>query len=433
MIGSGLKGKTIVLGITGGIAAYKAAALCSRLVQRGAEVRVIMTESAAKFITPLTLQTLSRHPVYMDTFDERDPAVVSHINLADSADLVIVAPATANIIAKMAHGLADDMLSTTLLATTAPIMVAPAMNVHMYDHPAVVDNIRVLGSRGVRFVEPGTGQLACGYVGKGRMEEPERIAEAAEAFFAERRLLAGRKVLVTAGGTVERIDPVRFVTNDSSGKMGFAIAEAARDLGADVTVVAARTTVPAPGGVTLVRVESAEDMLQAVMARLDGSDIVVKAAAVADYRPAVRHETKLKKKDDRLVIEMEKTTDILAEAGKRKRAAQLLIGFAAETDDVDRNAADKLRRKNCDLLVANDVTVPGAGFNVDTNAVRVFDANGIAAEWSVMPKREVGLRLMRLAAERLAQQGKAETQRSARAVMEETVGSSGGAAAEDGL
>lgn len=402
MVGSGLQGKTIVLGVSGGIAAYKAAALCSRLVQRGADVHVIMTDSAAKFITPLTLQTLSRHPVYTDTFDERDPAVVSHIDLADRADLFIVAPATANIIAKMAHGLADDMLSTTLLATTAPIMVAPAMNVHMYEHPAVVDNIRMLGARGVRFVEPGTGQLACGYVGKGRMEEPERIADAAESFFAERRLLTGRKVLVTAGGTMERIDPVRFVTNDSSGKMGFAVAEAARDLGAEVTVVAARTTAPAPGGVKLVRVESAEEMLQAVMSRFDEMDVVVKAAAVADYRPAVQHDTKLKKKDERLVLELEKTTDILAEAGKRK-TNQLLVGFAAETNDVEKNALDKLRRKNCDLLVANDVTVPGAGFNVDTNAVRVYDASGEAAYWPVMPKREVGLRLMRLAAERLAE------------------------------
>src|SRR5690606_7592081 len=250
------QGKTIVLGVSGGIAAYKAAALCSRLVQRGADVHVIMTDSAAKFITPLTLQTLSRHPVYTDTFDERDPAVVSHIDLADRADLFIVAPATANIIAKMAHGLADDMLSTTRLATTAPIMVAPAMNVHMYEHPAVVDNIRMLGARGVRFVEPGTGQLACGYVGKGRMEEPERIADAAESFFAERRLLTGRKVLVTAGGTLDRIDPVRYVTNDSSGEMGFAVAEAARDLGAEVTAVAARTAAAAPGGRKPVRLQS---------------------------------------------------------------------------------------------------------------------------------------------------------------------------------
>jgi phosphopantothenoylcysteine decarboxylase / phosphopantothenate---cysteine ligase len=408
MVSSSLRGRTIVVGVTGGIAAYKAAALVSRLTQRGADVRVIMTESAAKFVAPLTFQTLSRNPVYTDTFDERDPAVVSHIDLADHADLFIVAPATANIIAKMAHGLADDMLSTTLLATTAPILVAPAMNVHMYAHPAVQANLRLLAERGVRFVEPGTGQLACGYVGKGRLAEPETIADTAEALLAEMAReaagghpLAGRRVIVTAGGTVERIDPVRYITNDSSGKMGIAIAEAARDLGADVTLIAARVTAELPAGVEVVRVESAEDMLRAVMERFDAADVVVKAAAVADYRPAVRRTSKMKKKEDRLTLELEKTPDILAEAGRRK-TKQLLIGFAAETDDLEANAMDKLRRKNCDLIVANDVTAPGAGFDVDTNAVTVFDAAGRTAEWKVMPKREIGLRLMRLAAERLA-------------------------------
>ena len=408
MVSSSLRGRTIVVGVTGGIAAYKAAALVSRLTQRGADVRVIMTESAAKFVAPLTFQTLSRNPVHTDTFDERDPAVVSHIDLADHADLFIVAPATANIIAKMAHGLADDMLSTTLLATTAPILVAPAMNVHMYAHPAVQANLRLLAERGVRFVEPGTGQLACGYVGKGRLAEPETIADTAEALLAEMAReaagghpLAGRRVIVTAGGTVERIDPVRYITNDSSGKMGIAIAEAARDLGADVTLIAARVTAELPAGVEVVRVESAEDMLRAVMERFDAADVVVKAAAVADYRPAVRRTSKMKKKEDRLTLELEKTPDILAEAGRRK-TKQLLIGFAAETDDLEANAMDKLRRKNCDLIVANDVTAPGAGFDVDTNAVSVFDAAGRTAEWKVMPKREIGLRLMRLAAERLA-------------------------------
>jgi phosphopantothenoylcysteine decarboxylase/phosphopantothenate--cysteine ligase len=407
---SSLRGRKIVVGVTGGIAAYKAAALVSRLTQRGADVRVIMTESAVKFVAPLTFQTLSRNPVYTDIFDERDPAVVSHIDLADHADLFIVAPATANIIAKMAHGLADDMLSTTLLATTAPILVAPAMNVHMYAHPAVQANLRLLAERGVRFVEPGTGQLACGYVGKGRLAEPETIADAAEELLAERpreaasgeRPLAGRRVVVTAGGTIERIDPVRYITNDSSGKMGIAVAEAARDLGAEVTLVAARVSAPLPEGVEIVRAESAEDMLDAVMARFDAADIVVKAAAVADYRPAVRHASKMKKKADRLALELEKTPDILAEAGRRK-TRQLVIGFAAETENLEANAMDKLRRKNCDLIVANDVTAPGAGFGADTNTVAVFDAGGRAAEWTALPKREIGLRLMRLAAERLAE------------------------------
>ncbi|OUM96439.1 MAG: phosphopantothenoylcysteine decarboxylase [Thermobacillus sp. ZCTH02-B1] len=402
-----LRGRTIVVGVTGGIAAYKAAALVSRLTQRGADVRVIMTESATRFVAPLTFQALSRNPVHTDIFDERDPAVISHIDLADRADLFIVAPATANIIAKMAHGLADDMLSTTLLATTAPILVAPAMNVHMYAHPAVQANLRLLAERGVRFAEPGTGPLACGYVGKGRMAEPEEILAAAEALLAEKGAggakgpLAGRRVVVTAGGTIERIDPVRYITNDSSGKMGIAIAEASRDLGAEVTLVAARVSVPLPGGVEIVRVESAEEMLHAVMERFEGADIVVKAAAVADYRPAVRHAAKVKKKEDRLTIELERTPDILAEAGRRK-TRQFLIGFAAETEDLEANAMDKLRRKNCDLVVANDVTEPGAGFNTDTNSVIVFDAGGRAAEWTLLTKREIGLRLMRLAAERLA-------------------------------
>ena len=400
MTASVLKGKTIVLGITGGIAAYKAAALCSRLVQAGADVHVIMTESAVKFIAPLTLQTLSRHHVHTDTFDERDPSAVSHIDLADRADLVVIAPATANILAKMAHGLADDMLSTTVLATTAPVLVAPAMNVHMYAHPAVADNIRLLGQRGVRFVEPGTGQLACGYVGKGRLAEPDEIARAVEACFEERGSLAGRRVLVTAGGTIERIDPVRYITNDSSGKMGIAVAEAARDLGADVTLVATRSVGALPEGVRTVTVDSAADMLEAVMDRFDESDIVVKAAAVADYRPVVKHDAKLKKTGGRLVIELEKTADILEEAGRRK-TGQFLVGFAAETNDIALYAMDKLRRKNCDLIVANDVTAEGAGFNGDTNAVQLFDEGGRAAEWPVLTKREVGLRLMRLVAERL--------------------------------
>ncbi|MCM3746150.1 bifunctional phosphopantothenoylcysteine decarboxylase/phosphopantothenate--cysteine ligase CoaBC [Paenibacillus pasadenensis] len=395
-----LHGKTILLGVTGGIAAFKAASLCSKLVQQGAEVHVIMTESAARFITPLTMQTLSRHHVHLDTFDEKDPAVVTHINLADRADLVLLAPATANTLAKLAHGLADDMLSTTLLAATAPIIAAPAMNVHMYEHPATVANMELLGRRGVRFIDPGTGQLACGYVAKGRLAEPEEIVEAVGRFFASQTLLQGKRVVVTAGGTMERFDPVRYLTNDSSGKMGFAIAEAARDMGASVTLIAARTSAPAPGGMELVRVESGEQMLDEALSRYEGADIVVKAAAVADYRPIVRHETKLKKTGDTLVMELEKTTDILAELGRRKKG-QFLVGFAAETDRVDEHAMGKLQRKNSDLIVANDVTMEGAGFNVDTNSVRIFDRNGLVEALPVLSKRETAERLMRLIADRL--------------------------------
>lgn len=280
----GLNGKTIVLGVSGGIAAYKAAALCSKLAQAGAEVRVIMTASAVKFVAPLTFQTLSRHEVAVDTFDEKDASVVQHIDLADRADLFVVAPATANVIGKMAHGLGDDMLSTTLLATTAPVLVAPAMNVHMYAHPAVQQNMKTLADRGVRFVEPGTGQLACGYVGKGRLAEPEEIVRAIEQHFAEDGRLKGKRVLITAGATLERIDPVRYISNDSSGKMGYAIAEAAARMGADVTLVSGKVSVPVPPGVTLVQAESTLEMRDAVLSRMDDQDVIIKAAAVADYR-----------------------------------------------------------------------------------------------------------------------------------------------------
>ncbi|MFC4811759.1 bifunctional phosphopantothenoylcysteine decarboxylase/phosphopantothenate--cysteine ligase CoaBC [Paenibacillus sp. GCM10023250] len=395
-----LQGKTILLGITGGIAAYKAATICSRLTQAGANVRVIMTESATKFISPLTLQTLSRHPVYLDTFDEFDPSVVAHIDAADSADLVLVAPATANVLSKMANGLADDFLSTTLLAATAQVIVAPAMNVHMYAHPAVERNMAVLAERGVRFVEPGTGNLACGYVGKGRLAEPEEIVFAVKQWFASRTELAGKKVLITAGGTVERLDPVRYLTNDSSGKMGFALAEAAANRGADVTVIAARTTAAPIGGVELVRVESAEEMLQAVLARYEFADLVIKAAAVADYRPVAQAPSKIKKTGERLVVELERTTDILKTLGERK-THQYLVGFAAETENVAAYAMDKLTRKHCDLVVANDVSQEGAGFHVDTNVVQVFGPEGLVEALPQLPKREVAERLLARIAERM--------------------------------
>ncbi|RJX41007.1 bifunctional phosphopantothenoylcysteine decarboxylase/phosphopantothenate--cysteine ligase CoaBC [Paenibacillus pinisoli] len=399
-----IAGKRIILGITGGIAAYKGAALCSKLVQAGATVHVIMTKSAAEFITPLTLQTLSRNPVHIDTFDERNPEVVTHIHLADHADLIVVAPATANFMAKLANGHADDMLSTTLLAATCPILVAPAMNVHMYEHPAVVDNMERLAARGVMFVEPGTGQLACGYVAKGRLAEPEDIVAAVGVWFGQNQKLKGKKVLVTAGGTMERLDPVRYLTNDSSGKMGFAVAEAARLMGADVTLVAGRTTEPPPQGVTVVRTESAADMLEAVEARFHEADIVVKAAAVADYRPAQVHEQKLKKTGERLVLELERTTDILATIGERK-THQFLVGFAAETEQLEQYAMDKLRRKHCDLIVANDVSREGAGFNGDTNAVEVYGPEGLVEALPLMSKRATAVRLMELIHDRLAAGG----------------------------
>lgn len=390
-----LKGKTILLGVTGGIAAYKAATIVSRLVERGADVHVIMTQSATQFITPLTLQTLSRNPVHLDTFDERNANVVTHIDLADKADLVLVAPATANTIGKLALGLADDMLTTTLLAATCPIVIAPAMNVHMLGNVAVAKNIEALQSRGVHFIESGTGQLACGYVAKGRLEEPEAIVEYIERLLQNKQLLSGKKVIVTAGGTIERIDPVRYITNDSSGKMGVAIAEAAHQLGADVTLIASKVSTTLPAHIRTIRVESAEQMLQAVLAQFDDADIVIKAAAVADYRPAQVATQKIKKSADELVIQLEKTTDILKTLGERK-TKQILVGFAAETHDIEHYAYDKLKRKNCDFLVANDVSVDGAGFNVDTNIVTVFGKSGKIVDLPLLSKQEVAFRLLQL-------------------------------------
>ncbi|WP_229521495.1 bifunctional phosphopantothenoylcysteine decarboxylase/phosphopantothenate--cysteine ligase CoaBC [Paenibacillus monticola] len=403
-----LKGKTIVLGITGGIAAYKAASLTSKLVQKGAEVHVIMTASAKQFITELTLQSLSKQRVYSDTFQERDPSSISHIDLADSADLVLIAPATANIIAKMAHGIADDMLSTMLLAATSPVMVAPAMNVHMYQHPAVLNNINILASRGIQFIEPGEGMLACGYVGKGRLEEPETIVSCIEIFFAMQNSaasgpLVGKKVVITAGGTVERIDPVRYISNDSSGKMGFALARVARAMGAEVVLIAARTDEAPPQELDLqvVRVQSAQDMYEAVTSVWDDCDILISAAAVSDYRPKQSSDVKIKKSGETMTLELIKTTDILETLGKAKQK-QFKIGFAAETGNAEVYAKDKLVRKNCDLIVANDVSVAGAGFGTDTNIVSIYDVNGLVLDLPLQSKDEVARRLLTLAAERIS-------------------------------
>ncbi|OGX60679.1 MAG: phosphopantothenoylcysteine decarboxylase, partial [Paenibacillus sp. RIFOXYA1_FULL_44_5] len=308
---------------------FKAADLCSKLIRLGAEVHVMMTASAVKFISPLTFQALSKQPVKVDTFDEQDASVIAHIDLADRADVVVIAPATANLIGKMAHGLADDMLSTTLLAATSPVLVAPAMNVHMYDHPAVRHNMKLLEERGVRFIDPGVGQLACGYVGKGRMAEPEDIVEAIRSMLEPNLPLSGKKVLVTAGSTQERIDPVRYIGNDASGKTGFAIAQAARDLGAEVVLVSGPSTAEPPAGMELIRVMSAQDMFDAVLAEFADSDIIIKSAAVADYRPVETAKQKIKKQGDTLTLKLVKNPDILQTLGERK-TNQFLVGFAAE-------------------------------------------------------------------------------------------------------
>jgi phosphopantothenoylcysteine decarboxylase / phosphopantothenate---cysteine ligase len=368
-------GKKILLCVTGGIAVYKAAALTSKLVQSGAEVKVIMSESAQEFVAPLTFQALSRQDVYWDTFDEKESSKIAHIDLADWADLILVAPATANIIGKLANGIADDMISTTLLATKAPVWVAPAMNVHMYDHPAVQRNIMTLFEDGCRFIEPGEGYLACGYVGKGRLEEPERIVQIIQDHFAEsnneRSLLNGKRVVITAGPTREMVDPVRFFSNRSTGKMGYALAEAAIQLGANVTLISGPAAIKPPAGAHYVEVNSAEDMYEAVHSVFNQADIVVKSAAVADYRPKEVMEHKLKKKDGNLVLEFERTKDILKSLGEKKDQ-QFLIGFAAETTNVEEYAKAKLHKKNADMIVANNVSETGSGFGTDTNKVSII-------------------------------------------------------------
>ena len=317
---------------------------------------MILSESATKFVAPLTFQALSRHDVYTDTFDEKDSKKIAHIDLADWADLILVAPATANIIGKIANGIADNMISTTLLAATSPVWIAPAMNVHMYQHPAVIRNMELLSQYGYHFIEPGEGYLACGYVGKGRLEEPETIVSKVIEYFNEAAgKLKGKKILITAGPTREKIDPVRYLTNHSSGKMGYAIAEEAAKEGANVVLISGPVSLTPPHGVEVIGVESADEMYEAVLSRYDGVDVVIKSAAVADYRPKTYHDHKIKKQPGEQVIELERTKDILHELGKKKNH-QLLIGFAAETDHVDEYAMKKLTSKNADMIVANNIT-----------------------------------------------------------------------------
>ncbi|WP_075617507.1 bifunctional phosphopantothenoylcysteine decarboxylase/phosphopantothenate--cysteine ligase CoaBC [Paenisporosarcina indica] len=388
-----LANKKILLCVSGGIAVYKAVALVSKLSQAGAEVKVIMTESATKFVQPLSFQVMSRNDVYTDTFDEKNSKVIAHINLADWADLVIVAPATANVIGKLANGIADNMVTTTLLATTAKVWIAPAMNVHMYDHPAVKRNIETLAGDGYEFIEPSEGYLACGYVGKGRLEEPEKIVELVTSFFVPKQLpLKGKKVVITAGPTRERIDPVRFLTNFSSGKMGYALAEAAQKLGAETILVSGPVSLPAPQGVNVIEVESAEEMLQTVLQHYDRADIVVKTAAVADYRPKIMHDQKIKKQIGDSILELERTTDILLTLGQKK-THQLLIGFAAETNDVETYAKGKLSKKNADYIVANDVTKTDSGFGTDTNTVTLFGKENYLQHFDNMSKKELAIQL----------------------------------------
>ncbi len=384
-----LTGREIVLGVTGGIAAYKSAEIVSRLRHLGAHVHVIMTRNATEFVSPLTFQTLSANPVVTDTFAAPEYWNVEHVALAKLADIFVVAPATANILAKMACGIADDMLSTTLLATKAPILAAPAMNTGMWTSAATQANVSVLQERGVHLIGPASGILACGDEGAGRMSEPEEIVHEIERILSAGQDLTGLKVLITAGATRERLDPVRFLTNDSSGKMGFALAEAARDRGADVTVVCGSVTASIPRNVSVIRIESAEDLLKAMSEQAPLHDIVIQAAAVADYRPAAAEDMKIKKKKGQeLILTLVENPDVAKAVGKMKKDGQTLVGFAAETDHLREFAQEKLTKKNLDLIVANDVTKEGAGFNTDTNIATLISKTG-SRDYPLMSKREL--------------------------------------------
>ena len=389
-----LQGKKILFGVTGGIAAYKAVEVVSRLRKAGAEVRVVMTKEATEFVTELTFRELSGNPVAVDMWAPIQQWNVAHIALADWADLVLVAPATANILAKAALGVADDMLTTTLLAVTVPVFFAPAMNCNMYAHPAVQENIEKLSTRGAHFIAPGTGKLACGAEGPGRLAEPQDIVAELERFFSAGAQLSGVKVLVTAAGTIEPIDPVRYIGNRSSGRMGYALAEEAVARGAEVVLVSGPSALTLPKGLqSFISVETAKEMREAVLREAETSRIIIKAAAVADYHPRTVSEQKIKKNDEELSIILEKNPDILKELGQKKREGQVLVGFAAETQNLLQYAKEKIAKKNLDFIVANDVTMKGAGFNTATNLVKIISRNGEIKELPLLEKREVARRI----------------------------------------
>lgn len=387
-----LAGKQIVLGVCGGIAAYKAVELLRLLTKAGAEVSVVMTANACEFVTPLTFQTLSNNPVHTRMFDLYQEKEIGHISLADKADLCVVVPATANIIGKLSGGIADDLLSTTLMATKAPVVLAPSMNVNMYENAAVQHNMQILTQRGFHLIEPDDGALACGWEGKGKLPAPEHIQEWIEKILTPADL-NGERVLISAGPTREKLDPIRYISNYSSGKMGYAIARAAWQRGAEVVLVSGPTALPVPLGVRYVPVESARDMHAAMMRELPGTSVVIKAAAVADYRPSCVAQHKIKKGTDSACIELEPNPDILAQIGMEK-TGQIVVGFAAETHDLLRHAQDKLQRKNLDMLVANDVTAPGAGFDVETNVVKFLHADGRVEDMPQSSKVEVAHALL---------------------------------------
>lgn len=382
-----LKGKHILLGVTGSIAAYKIANLASMLVKLNADVHVIMTQNAEQFISPITFETLTGNKVIDDTFERNSGYHVAHIAMAAEADVVMIAPASANVIAKLAHGIADDMLTSTMLACTAPILVSPAMNTHMYENPVTQENMEKLKSLGYKLIEPSSGYLACGDTGKGKMPEPEVLCECILQEIACEKDMVGKKVLITAGPTRESLDPVRFLTNHSTGKMGYALAENAARRGAEVTLVSGPTQLKKPRFVKVVDVITAEEMFRGVEKEFDGQDIVVMSAAVADYRPATVSEQKIKKADGEMSIPLERTTDILGTLTPRKKQ-QFICGFSMETEHMLENSRGKLERKNLDMIVANNLKVAGAGFGTDTNIVTVITKES-SEELPIMKKEEV--------------------------------------------
>ena len=385
-----LNGKHIILGITGSIAAYKAAMLCRLLVKEGAEVRVVMTPLAKQFITPLTMATLSKHPILVEFFNPENGEWNSHVSLGEWADMLLIAPATANTLAKMVTGIADNLLLTTYLSARSKVAVAPAMDLDMYAHVTTQQNLQTLAERGVAVIEPQAGELASGLVGKGRMAEPEDIVEQVKAIFAEqekKKSLEGKRYIVTAGATIEAIDPVRYITNHSTGKMGYAIAEELASRGAEVSLISGRTTLPTPKGVKRIDVLSAEDMYNAAVKEWENADGGVMCAAVADYTPVAVADRKLKKSDDDMRIELKRTKDIAKELGAAK-GNRVLVGFALETDNEEANAEGKLQRKNFDFVVLNSLQDAGAGFRGDTNKVTIIDRNG-SEEHPLMSKRDV--------------------------------------------
>ncbi|WP_290459659.1 bifunctional phosphopantothenoylcysteine decarboxylase/phosphopantothenate--cysteine ligase CoaBC [Romboutsia ilealis] len=384
-----LKDKTVVIGVSGGIAVYKTLDVISRLRKLGVNVNVIMTKSATEFVTPLSFQSLSQNYVVCDMFEDPKTWDVEHVSLAKRADVFLIAPATANVIGKIANGIADDMLTTTVMATKAKVLIAPAMNTNMYENPILQRNINTLKELGYNFVEPESGRLACGDTGKGKLASPEIIVDEVVKLLSKEQDLKGKSIIVTAGPTVESIDPMRYITNRSTGKMGYSISKEAIERGADVTLITGPTNLTPPQNLKkLVKIESAKDMYEAVLENLDENDVVIKSAAVADYKPKNYSNKKIKKSDGDLIIELDRNKDIAQEIGKIKNN-KILVGFAAETNDLIENASVKIKKKNLDFIVANDLTKEGAGFGVDTNIVKIIDKEGNITEYPKMKKEEV--------------------------------------------